>query len=159
LTGKVGLELFVGAQQLEALLVERRGRRLVDLSERLALAISVEDGELRLRRAQRDLLGLERHTGSEDRVLELVVTFGELGRNEPAFAGLAQPVQPLALLMVRALLFLLKRAQLIAAEQVGVARDDRRLLRDLLFADANGPPFLRALIEVSLNLRFEFRGR
>ena len=159
LPGEVGLQLLVRAQELESLVVERGGRRLVDLAELLPVAVVVEDRKLRLCRAQRHLLALERHARGEDGVLKLVVALGELGRNEPALARFAQPVQPLALIGLHALLLFLQRAQLVAAEEVGVARDDRGLLRDLFLPNANRAPLLGALVEVPLDLFLELRRR
>src|SRR5207244_3081838 len=57
------------------------------------------------------------------------------------------------------LLLLPERAELIAAEEIRVARDDRRLLGDLLLAHANGAPLFGALVQVPLDLFLEFRRR
>src|SRR5437868_6946731 len=83
----------------------------------------------------------------EDRVLERVVALGELGDEQACLAGLVEPVEPLALVALRVLLGRAKRVELLAAEEIGVARDDRRLLRDLLLAHAHRAPLLRALEE------------
>src|SRR5207249_11990862 len=55
----------------------------------------------------------------------------ELGGDESALARLAEPVEPLALVLVGARLLVPQRPQLVAAEEVGKARDDRCLLRHL----------------------------
>ena len=67
------------------------------LAERLAIVVRLEHGQPCLGRAQRHLLTGERHAGAEDRVLERVLLLGELRRDETAFAGLPQPVEPLPL--------------------------------------------------------------
>ncbi|TMK56543.1 MAG: hypothetical protein E6G60_18085 [Actinobacteria bacterium] len=159
LAGQIRLQLLVCAQQLEPLLVEARRCLVVDLAELVPVGVRVEHGELRLRRAERHLLAFERHARREDRVLQLVVALGELGRDEAAFAGLPEPVQPLALLGAGPLLLLAERAELVAAEEIRVARDDRRLLGDLLLAHANGAPLFGALVQVPLDLFLEFRRR
>src|SRR5205807_1164584 len=102
--------------------------------------VVVEHRELRLRGPQRHLLVLERDARRKDRVLELVVALGELGRDQPTLTGLAQAVEPFALIDLGALLFVPQRMELIAAEEILVTRDDRGLLRDLLLAHANGAP-------------------
>ena len=68
----------------------------------------------------------------------------------PPLARLAQPVEQLALVAVGRLLGLAQRVELLAREEVGVAADDLRLLRDLLLADAHRAPLLGALEEVAL---------
>src|SRR5439155_10813824 len=138
LPGEVRLELFVGPQELEPLLVEAHRSLVVDLAELVPVDVTIEHGKLRLRGSQRHLLAPELDARSEDRVLELVVALRELGREQSALARLAQPVQPLSLVPVGLLLLGLQRAQLLAAEEIGVARNYRRLLGDLLFAHANG---------------------
>src|SRR5438445_707872 len=52
-----------------------------------------------------------------------------------------------------------KRLELLAAEEVGVAGDDLRLLGDLLLADAHGAAFLRALVEMPLEACLVLVGR
>src|SRR4029079_13335387 len=88
----------------------------------------------------------------EDRVLDRVVALGQLGDEKPGLARLAEPVEPLTLVALRVLLGRAERVELPAAEEVGVARDDRRLLRDLLLAHAYRAALLRALEEVALEL-------
>ena len=51
-----------------------------------------------------------------------------------------------------------ERLELLAREEVGVARDDRRLLRDLLLAHPDGAPLLRALVEVAAESRLVLGG-
>src|SRR6185436_4837699 len=122
-----------------------------------ALLIVRDHGKTSERRTKRQLLALEGQARGEDRVLELVVLLGQLGSDEPALTGLAQPVEPLALVSLRSLLIVAQDLKLLAAEEVGVANDDRRLLGNLLLADADGPAFLRALVEVALELLLELR--
>src|SRR5205814_8588477 len=53
----------------------------------------------------------------------------ELGGDQPALAGLAQPVMELALVALRAAFGVMQLLELGPGEEVGVARDDLRLLR------------------------------
>jgi hypothetical protein len=106
----------------------------------------------------RELFALVCHPRREDRVFQLVVALGQLCRDKPALTRLAEAVQPLAALTVRGFLLVAEGLELLAAEQVGVARDDRRLLRHLLLTDANGAPFLGAVVEVPLELLLELCG-
>ena len=129
-------------------LVERGGGVGLQPAQLLALAVVGEHRELRLGGAKRQLLALERHRGRQHRVLERVgLALGELGRDDPAFARLAQAVQALALVAVGRVRFgLAQRVELVAREEVGVARDDLRLLGGLLLAHADGarlPPSAR----------------
>ena len=55
------------------------------------------------------------------------------------------------------LLLVAERTQLVAAEEIRVTRDDRRLLGDLLLPDANGAALFRPLVEVPLQLLLELR--
>src|SRR5262249_18172449 len=99
------------------------------------------------------------HAGLEDPVLEGVLVFRELGGREAPLARLAQPVEPLALVGVRRLLLAFAQGcKLVPREEVVVARDDRRLLRDLLLPHAHGASFLGALVEVLLQPLFVLRG-
>ena len=158
LAAQVRLELLVRADQVESLLVEVRGAPPVELSELVAILVLGDDRELCERRAQRKLLVLELHACGQLRVLELVVALRELGGHEAALTCLAQPVEPLSPLAVAPVLLLAQRLELLATEEVGVARDDRGLLRDLLLPHANGAPFLGALVQVPLELFLELRG-
>src|SRR5262249_43022879 len=115
--------------------------------------------ELRLRVAARHLPAAERHPLGEQPVLELVLLLDERGRDEPALARLAQPVEQLALLPGRALLGLTQRLELLPAEEVGVAAHDLRLLGRLLLAHAYRAPLLVALVEVARETLLEFRRR
>src|SRR5436309_1523772 len=81
---------------------------------------------------------LESDTCGRDLVLGLVVFLRQLSCDEPALAGLPEPVEPFAPIFVRALLLVSERPQLVTAEEVGVPGDDRRLLRYLFLADADG---------------------
>ena len=97
-------------------------------------------------------------TRGEDRVLELVVLLRQLGGRS------ARPRRSCAACRAtragrrRPLLLVPERPELVAAEEVGVPRDDRRLLRDFLLADADGPALLRPLEEIPLKLFLELRG-
>jgi hypothetical protein len=56
------------------------------------------------------------------------------------------------------LLFPAQRLDLVPGEEVRVARDDRRLLGDLLLPHAHGASLLGALVEVALELGFVLGG-
>ena len=145
LAAQVRLELLVRADQVEPLLVEVRGAPPIELSELLAVLVLGDDREL------------EPHACGQLGVLELVVALRELGGHEAALTCLAQPVEPFSPLAVAPVLLLAQRLELLATEEVGVARDDRGLLRDLLLPHANGAPFLGALVQVPLELFLELR--
>jgi len=130
----------------------------LELAELVAVTVSGQDGELRSRGAKRQLLAEERHARGQDRVLELVLPLGELGRDEPALAGFAEPVQPFLLVAVGLLLLVAEGTELLPAEEVRVAGDDRRLLRDFLLADADRASFLGTFEQVALKLPLELRG-
>src|SRR5438105_4851025 len=155
----VGGQLFAGTDERERVVVEARHRLGLDLSERLAVAVVGQHGEPRLRISQRHLLALEGDALGEDAVLELVLALRELGRDETPLAGLAQAVQQLTVVARGGVLRLAQRIELVAAEEVLVAADDLRLLRDLLLADANGPRLFGALEQVRLKALFELRRR
>src|SRR5439155_1107129 len=123
----------------------------------VALLVGRQDREAGERGSERQLLALERHPRGEDGVLELVVLLGELGGDEPTLAGLTQPVEPFARLAVRGRLLVAERAELVTAEEVGVTRDDRRLLRHLFLAAADRSSLLRSVVEVALELLLELR--
>jgi hypothetical protein len=152
LTRELALELLAGDHQRQAVAVEAGRLGTLQLAERLAVRVGVEHGEACLRRAQRHLFAVERDTGAEDRILERVLLLRELGRDETALARLAQPVEPLPLVAGRGVLGFAQRLDLRAREELAVARDDRSLLRDLLFAHAHGTAFLGALEVVLLKL-------
>ena len=139
---QLGLESLVLPDEIKSRIIERRRRSAIPLTEGISLRVVVDHGQPRLRRAKRDRLAVELEPRGEDRVFQRVVALDELGREEPAFARLPQPVQALARVSVGPLLLVFQRIQLLAAEDVGVARDDRRLLRYLLLADPDGPAFL-----------------
>src|ERR1700730_221603 len=80
------------------------------------------------------------------------------GGNEPALARLAQPVEPFALVSVGKRLLVPERPQLVAAEEVGVARDDRGLLPPLFLTHARRPPLSGPLVEIPLELFLELSG-
>ena len=119
----------------------------------------MQDGELRLRGAQRQLLAAVGQPRGELAVLQLVLALDELGGDDPALADLAQPVELLAEIALRPALRLAQRSELVAREEVGVAGDDLGLLGGLLLADAYGPALLRALEEKLLEPRLEIEGR
>ena len=97
--GELRVELLAGAEELEPLVVERRRGVAVDAPELLAVGVLGQHGEAGLRAAQRHLLAAEGDARGQDLVLERVLALGQLARDQPALAGLAQPVEPLALLV------------------------------------------------------------
>ena len=133
------------ASSCEPVGIEPRRLRPLEVAELLAVGVAVVHRQARLRGAQRHLLALERDARADERVLERVLLVRELGGDDPALARLPQPVEALAVFALRGVLRLVQRLELRAREQVGVAGDDRRLLRHLLLADANGAAFLGAL--------------
>src|SRR5439155_1323752 len=138
-------------EQVEPVFVELGVAVRLELAELLPVRVLVEHGEPRLRRAERQLVALPRDPCGEDPVFELVVFLGDLHRREAGLAGLAQPVQPLALVVVgRLVLTTPQEVELPAREEVLVAGHDRGLLGRFLLADAHGASFLRALVEVAL---------
>jgi hypothetical protein len=92
----------------------------VQLTELVALVVVRDHRKTRERRAKRQLLALEGQACGEDRVLEFVVLLGQLGGDEPTLTGLAQPVEPLALVSLRSVLLLTQGPKLLAAEEIGV---------------------------------------
>jgi hypothetical protein len=138
-----------------AIVVERRVAVGLEGPQLLALAIRLQDGELRLRRAQRDLLALPGDAGGQDAILELVVLFCELRRREARLARLAEPVEALALVSVDLVLAVTQQLQLLAREEILVAGDDCGLLGRFLLPDPYCPTFLRPLEEVTLEALLE----
>src|SRR5204863_9555904 len=132
LARELRFELLGRAQQVEPIGIEGGGGVSLERAQLLPLVVVREKREPRLRRSQRQLLAAVRDARGQDRVLERVVALGELGEEQAGLAGLPQPVEPLALVAVGAFLGVSQDVELVAAEEVGVARDDRRLLRDLL---------------------------
>ena len=150
-------ELLRPPQQLEPVGIEPSALGGLDLAELVAVGVLRQQRQLRLGRPERILLVLEPHARGKQPVLELVLALRGLRRDQAPLARLAQPVQPLALVAGRGLLVLAQRVELAHGEEIGVAADDRRLLRGLLLADPHGPPLLRALEEVALQAGLEFR--
>src|SRR5205823_15048190 len=100
----------------------------------------------------RQLLSTEFDPRGQDRVLERVLAVGQLGGDETAFAGLTQPVEPLSPVSGRRMLLgLAQGLELLAGEEIRVARDDRGPLGDLLLAHTHGPALLGALEHVALD--------
>src|SRR5262249_11021497 len=141
--GPRGVELPGGAEHLEPLGVEVRRAVSGYLPEPFPLAVIPEDGQLRLRGADRQLLALELDPRGENRVLERVLAFRKLSRDHPCLTRLAQAIQALAIGVVARVLFGRSEClQLLAAEQIPVTSNDLRPLRDLLLAHSDGPAFL-----------------
>ena len=96
----------------------------MELAELLALLEVVQDCELRLGRAKRQLLSAVRDPRGEDRILQLVLAGAQLDLDEAGFTRLAKPVEALPLVGARAGLRLVQRVQLLPREELAVARDD-----------------------------------
>ena len=146
--GEVRRECVFVPQQFATQLVEGGGCVGLEVAQLFAVAVLGQDGQLCLRRPQRHLLAFERDSLGENRVLQLVLALGQLTVGEARLAFLSQAVEPLALVALGLLLVRAKRVELLAAEEVGVARDDLRALGNLLLPDAHGSDFLRALEDV-----------
>ena len=120
----------------------------MELAELLAVAVVVQDGEPRLRGAQRQLLALERQPRGELPVLELVLALDELGRDDPALADLPQAVQLLALVALGARSASHSASSCSRVKRSAIPADDLGLLGDLLLPDADRAALLGALEEV-----------
>ena len=132
----------------------------MDLPQLLPLVVRVEDGELRLGVTQRHLLTAVLDTDRQELVLHLVLEMDELTREQAALARLPQPMKTLTLDGVA--LFVLPLTQvveLLAREEVGVARDDCRRLGALFLADADGSRLLGPFRAVGAERRLEVVGR
>ena len=141
LAGELRFESLARPQELEPVVVEGRRSGEHGVTEPVAIGVVVENGEPGLCRTQRHRLAVQLDSAREDRILERVEALRELGDQDAALAGLPQPKEPLVIDAV-GLLGLLEESMLVAGEQVGVARDDRRLLARLLLTYAHGPGFL-----------------
>src|SRR5262249_36700299 len=117
-----------------------------------------EHGQLGLRGPERKVLALERDPRGEDRVLELVLALGELLVRDAGLALEPQPEDPLVLVAFRTLFGRPQRFELLAVEEVRVARDDLGALGDLLLADANRAHFFGALEQVRPQALLVLRG-
>src|SRR5439155_6046186 len=145
------LEQLAGSDHLEPLVVERRGEVSGKPAELFAVAVGRQHGEPRLRRSQRQLIVLELDPRGENRGLEGVLTLREVGGNQPGLAGLPQAVEPLSLVALSGLLLgLAERLQLLPREEIGVAGDDLRALRDLLLPVPDGAALHGALLQITL---------
>ena len=92
--------------------------------------------------------------GSQDPVLELVLSCRKLGRDDPGLAGLSQPVEQLPLVAARGLLGRPQHVDLRGREEVAEALDDGRLLGDLLLADPHGATLFGALEQIARQALF-----
>ena len=144
----VGLELVPRGEERAALVVEG-GRHLEHGgAERVAVGIGGLDGQTRLGRAERKLVVAPGDAGGEERVLERILALGELAVDDAFLAGEAQAGDLLAVVAARRRFGPGERLELLAGEEVRVARDDRRLLGGLLLPHADRPRLLGALLEV-----------
>jgi hypothetical protein len=145
---QIGLELVAAPHEVEPAVVERRRGVGRERPELVARGVLVEERELGLRHAERHGLAAEVDALGEHGVLELVVGLGQLERDEPALARVAQAHEPLALVTVRPFRRLAERGVLVAREEVGVARHDRGVLAHLLLAHAHLARLLGALSDI-----------
>ena len=121
-------------------------------SKLLTIGVAREHSELRLGGAQRKLVALIGHSRGEDCVLESVLALAQLDVDESGLTRLAQAIDALTLGAGDAFLRLLERVELLAGEEVSIARDDLRPLGDLLLANPNSSSLLGALEEIALEL-------
>ena len=148
---QVGLERLLLPEQLDPVGIERRGSVGVQRPELFALAVVVQGRDLGLCAPKRQLLAAPAHTCGEVLVLERVLLIGELGGRKSSFARLAQPVETLAFVVVgRLRLTFVQQRELVAREEIGVARDDGSLLRDLFLPHPHRAALLGPLVEVLL---------
>src|SRR5919198_6769809 len=99
--GDLGLETLAGAKNLEPLVIERRREIPGAAAELVAIGVRRKHREPRPGGPQRQLLPAEVDPRRQDRVLERVLALGQLRRDQPALAGLAQTVEPLTLVSGR----------------------------------------------------------
>ena len=154
LARELGLECLAGREELAPVVVETRADSVRERAELVAVAVTGQHGELRLRIPQRHLLAAPVDPRGQDPVLELVLPCRELGGDDPGLAGLSQPVEQLALVAARRLLGGSEHVDLRGREEVAEALDDRGLLGDLLLAHPHGAPLFGALEEVARKALF-----
>ena len=148
-TGELRLQRVAGREQPAPILVEARVLGVVERPELVAVAVVGEHGEPGLRGSERKLLAPPFDSRREDRVLELVLSARELGRDDSRLAGLAQPVEQLAPARVLSGFRFAESLQLSRREEVAVALDDRSLLGGLLLPHPDRPRLLGTLEEVA----------
>ncbi len=147
LTRELSLEILPGDEKRASLLVEAGIELQRKLTQLFALCVVGQNGELRVGRPQGKLLTVEAEPRSEQRILECVLVPGDHSLDEPPLAGLAQAVEPLALVTLGRLLRLAQQLELRPREEIRVAGHDRSQLRELLLADPHGANLL-ALVPV-----------
>ena len=153
--GDVGLQLVPRGEERASLVVEG-GRHLEHGgAERVAVGVGGLDGQARLGRAEWKLLVAPGHARGEERVLEGILALGELAVDDAFLAGEAQAGDLLAVVAGRRRFGPGERLELLTGEEVGVARDDRRLLGRLLLPHADRPRLLGALLEVRIEAPLE----
>ena len=148
--GELALEVVTRDEQLPAAVVETRVELPRQGAELLALRVVGQHGEDRLGRVERKLVAVEGEPCREQRVLELVLSLGELGIDDARLAGAAEPESRSRSSSGGVLLGFPQHFKLPASEEIGVPRDDRSLLRRLLLADANRAELLSRLRVVRL---------
>ncbi len=119
------------------------------LAELFPFGIVGKRAQPRRGRAQRERVAGEVDLESELGILQRVLLRSEAGDDEPGLARMPETVQPLALVGVRLRLpGLAQRLELLGREEVGVARDDLRLLGYGLQPDAHRVRLLGSLEEI-----------
>ncbi len=153
--GHLRLQDVSRGEQSAALVVEGGGHIDRRGAEGAAVGVAGLDREPRLRRAKREVLALPRHAGGEEGVLERVLALGELAIDDPFLARDAKARDLLPTVVRRVGLGSGERLELLTGEEVGVARNDRGLLRRLLLPHADGARLLRALLEIRVEATLE----
>ena len=155
----VRFEPVAGDEQRAPFLVEGRRDREHRVPERVAARVLGLEREPGLGRPQRQLLPVPGDARGEQGVLERVLLLGELARHDALLARQAQSGDRLARLVRGRRLRLTQRLQLLAREEIRVARDDRRLLGGLLLPHAHRARLLGALDPVRLQPGLELSDR
>ncbi len=135
-------EIFAGFEELTPLLVEARIELQRQITELFALRVVRQDCELRVSRAQGQLLTIEREPRGEQRILECVLVLDAHSIHKPPLAGLAQTVEALTFVALGQLFCPAQRLELRPCEEVGVAGHDGRQFRHLLLANPDSANFL-----------------
>jgi len=152
----VGVELVPGGEERAALVVEGRRHLEHGGAEGVAVGIGGLDSEPRLGGAERKLVVAPGNAGGEERVLERILALGQLAVGDSLLASEAQAGDLLAAVAARRSFGPGQRLELLAGEEVRVARDDRCLLGGLLLPHAYRPRLLRALLEVRIEPLLEW---
>ena len=150
LAGQLGLERLAGCEQLAPVVVERaRSPSFASVAELVAVAVAGSTASFACAVRSGSSSPCQATRAARIRFSSSSSRAASSAAMRPRLARLAQPVEELALVAVRGLLGLAEHVELAGREEIAVALDDRRLLGDLLLADANGAPLLGALEQVA----------